>query len=264
MDHQAPPKTKTFPPLISPVSFSLFTSTYASNILTGRKVTLSEMSLSRLNIKCFCIVLSFRPSRSHWHAKVSLLHNIRNPVQLILNILQAGNLGFGLFQVESSRVVGVELVDGGALGVALLEELVVVKVAVVGGDAVEVAHILGLGAFFFGEQRFVHLFAVADAYDLDVFFLAAEQLAHRFGLGLDGAGGSLLDEDVAVLAVLEGEEHQVNRLLESHYEAGHLGFGEGDGVALTDLVDPEGDDTAAGAHHVAVTGAADLGVAAHS
>ncbi len=105
---------------------------------------------------------------------------------------------------------------------------------------------------------------MADAYDLDVFFLAAEEFAHRFGLGLYGAGGSLLDEDVAVLAVLEGEEHQVNRLLEAHYEAGHLGFGEGDGVALADLVDPEGYDAAAGAHHVAVTGAADLGVAAHS
>ena len=88
-----------------------------------------------------------------------------------------------------------------------------------------------------------------------------EEVTDCFGLGLDGAGGSFLHKDVSVLAVLEGEEDEVNGLFERHDEAGHPGLGEGDGVALAYLVYPQGDDGAAGAHHIAVTGAADLGVA---
>ncbi len=101
---------------------------------------------------------------------------------------------------------------------------------------------------------------MADADDLDVFLLAAEEFADGLGLGLDGAGGGFLDEDVAVLAVLEGEEDEVHSLFEAHDETGHPGFGESDGVAFADLVDPKGNDGAAGAHHVAVAGAADLGI----
>ena len=87
-----------------------------------------------------------------------------------------------------------------------------------------------------------------------------EQLDDGLGLGLDGAGGGFLHEDVPVLAMLEGEEDKVHGFFERHDEAGHLGLGEGDGVAFADLVDPEWDDAAAGAHDVAVAGAADLGV----
>ena len=100
---------------------------------------------------------------------------------------------------------------------------------------------------------------MADTDDLDVFLLAAEKFADGLGLGLDGAGRGLLDEDVAVLPVLEGEEHEVDGLVQAHYEAGHRRFGEGNGLAIAYLVDPQGDDGAAGAHHVAVAGAADLG-----
>ena len=102
---------------------------------------------------------------------------------------------------------------------------------------------------------------MADADDFDVFFLAAKEFAHGFGLGLDGAGGGFLDEDVAVLPVFEGEEDEVDGFFEAHDEAGHPGLGKGDGVAFADLVDPQGDDAAAAAHDVAVAGAADLGVA---
>ena len=181
-------------------------------------------------------------------------------MQFVPDVLEAGDLGFGLFKVQSPRVVGVEFLDGDGLDVAFGEVFVVVEGAVVGGDAVEVAHVFGLGAFFLGEEGLVHLFAVTDADDLDVFFAAAEEFADGFGLGLDGAGGGFLDEDVAVLAVLEGEKDEVDRFVEAHDEAGHLGLGEGDGLAVADLLDPEGDDAAAGAHHVAVAGAADAGL----
>ena len=100
---------------------------------------------------------------------------------------------------------------------------------------------------------------MADADDLDVFLFAAEEFADCLGLGLDGAGRGLLDEDVAVLAVLEGEKHKVDGLVQAHDETRHAGLGEGNGLAGADLVDPERDDTAARAHDVAVARAADLG-----
>ena len=148
--------------------------------------------------------------------------------------------------------------------VAFFEVFVVVQAPVVGGDAVEVPHVDGFGAFLVGQEGLVHLFAVADADDFDVLFLAAEELADGFRLGPDGAGGGLFDEQVAVFAVLEGEEHQVHGLFQGHDEPGHVGLGDGDGVSGFDLVDPQGDDGAPGAHDVAIPGAADLGLAGHS
>ena len=147
--------------------------------------------------------------------------------------------------------------------VAFFEILVVVEPPVVGGDAIEVPHVDGLGALLVGKEGFVHLFAVANADDLDVLCLAAEELADGFRLGPDGAGGGFLDEKVAVFAVLEGEEHQVHGLFQGHDEPGHVGLGDGDGVAGFDLVDPQRNDGAPGAHDVAVAGAADFGLAGH-
>ena len=45
----APPITQTFLPLISSASFSLFASISGTNMLTGRRGTLSEINLSKLN-----------------------------------------------------------------------------------------------------------------------------------------------------------------------------------------------------------------------
>ena len=64
----------------------------------------------------------------------------------------------------------------------------------------------------------------------DFLFLPTKELAHCLCLGLDGAGRSLLHKDITILTVLEGEEHKVNSLFETHYEAGHLGLCEGDKV----------------------------------
>ena len=41
-----------------------------------------------------------------------------------------------------------------------------------------------------------------------------EQLDHGLGLGLDGAGGGFLNQDVAILAVLEGKQNQINSLFQ--------------------------------------------------
>ena len=144
--------------------------------------------------------------------------------------------------------------------VPLGEEFIVVEAAVVGGDPVEVPHVLRLGAFLVGEEGLVELFAVADADDPDVLLFAAEQLAHRLRLGLDGAGGGLLDKEVAVLAVFKGKEDEIDGFLQRHDEAGHGRLGDGDGLAVFDLVDPQRNDAAPGAHDVAVPGAADAGL----
>ena len=170
--------------------------------------------------------------------------------------LQGINFGFCFFQSQLAGVVGVEFLDCDSLDVAFGEVFVVVEGAVVGGNAVEVAQVFGLGAFFFGEECLVHLFAVADADDFDVVFIAAKEFADCLCLSLDGAGGGFLDKDVSVLAVLEGEKNEVYGFVKGHDEAGHGGLGDGDGLAVLDLVYPKGDYGAAGAHDVAVAGAA--------
>ena len=71
-------------------------------------------------------------------------------IQLVLNILEVGNLGLGLFEVEAVGVVAIELFDGGSLRVAVFEVFVVVQVAIVGRDGIEVAHVDCFCGFFLG------------------------------------------------------------------------------------------------------------------
>lgn len=190
-----------------------------------------------------------------------LLHEVALAFQFFLNILQGSDFGLGFLKVQAVGVVGIEFFDLGTLGVALLEELVIVQTAVVSGYTVEVAHVLGLGALLLGEQCLVHFLSVADTDHFDVLLLASEELANGLGLGLDRAGRSFLHEDVTVVAMLEGEEDEIDGLLQRHDEAGHLGLGQRDGVAITNLVYPQGNNRTAGAHHIAIARAADLGIA---
>ena len=190
-----------------------------------------------------------------------LLHEVALAFQFFLNILQGGDFGLGFLKVQAVGVVGVELLYLGTLGVALFEELVVVQSAVVSGYTVEVAHILGLGALLLCEQRLIHLLSVADTDHFDILLLASEELANGLGLGLDRAGRGFLYEDIAVVSMLESEEDEIDGLLQRHDETGHLGFGQRDGVAIANLINPQGNDRATGAHHIAIAGAANLGLA---
>ena len=189
---------------------------------------------------------------------LSLPHQILHAVQFVLDVLQGGDLGFSLLEVEAAGVVGVELIYGDLSGVAVLKVLVVVEVAVVRRDAVEVAHVFSLGALLLGEEGLVHLLPVADADDPDVLLPAAEEFTHGLRLRAYGAGRGFLDEDVTVLPVLEREQHQIHGLLEAHDEPRHLRLGKRYRQAVADLVDPQGYHTAARAHDIAVTGAADF------
>ena len=178
--------------------------------------------------------------------------------ELLPDIGELQELVLDFLHIEKLRVVGVEFAQQVALRVALLEILIVVEAAVVAGNAVEVAEIDGARAFFVGEQRFVHLLAMADADDADVLLPAAKELAHGLGLRLDRAGGCLLHQNIAARAVLEGEEDEIDRLIERHDEARHRRLRDGDGIAVLDLVDPERNDAPPRAHDVAVARAADL------
>ena len=155
--------------------------------------------------------------------------------------------------------LGVGLIGHG-MDLALDHELVVVQVAVVGSNAEVVPHILAAQTLLAGHQGLEQLLAVAGTDDVGAG--VAEELLDSLGQVADGGSIGLLNEQVTGVAVLEGEHNQIHSLVQVHQEAGHVGVGDGDGIAGLDLVDEQGDDAAAGAHDVAVTGAADGGAAA--
>ena len=88
--------------------------------------------------------------------------------------------------------------------------------------------------------------------------LAVKQREHRLGLGLDRARRRFLHQNIAGNAVFKREQHQIDRLFQAHHETGHGRVGDRDGLPLGDLIDPQGDDGAAAAQHVAVPRTADV------
>ena len=116
-----------------------------------------------------------------------------------------------------------------------------------------------MGTFLIGQQRLVHLFAVTNANDLDL-VAGGKQAGDGFCQCLNGARRGFLHQNIPADAVLEGKQHQVHRFLQRHDEPGHVRLGDGDGVARLDLVDPQRDDAAPGAHDVSIAGAADFGL----
>ena len=176
-----------------------------------------------------------------------------------LHVLGGLDLGDGALHVEPLGVVGGVGLVGLGLHLAVDDELVVVQVARVAGDAVVPAHVLGPQALLAGHEGLEQLLAVAGADHLGAH--AAEDLLHGLGEVADGGRRRLLDEQVAGVGVLEGELHQVDGLVKVHKEAGHVGVGDRERLALADAVDEQRDDAAARAHDVAVAGAADGGSA---
>jgi len=139
-----------------------------------------------------------------------LLCNIHDSIEFVLNVLKVCNFGLGLFKIQTTGVVGIELGEFATLCIALGEELIVVEGAIISWHAIEVAHVLGLGTFLVGEEGLVHFLAVADADDLDVFLLTSEKFAYGFGLSLDSTCRSFLNKYITVLAMFEGEEDEID------------------------------------------------------
>ena len=99
---------------------------------------------------------------------------------------------------------------------------------------------------------------MADTDDLDVLFLAAEQLTDSLRLCSYRAGRSFLDKQIAVLAMFKGKENEVYRFFKRHDETSHGGLCDGDWIAILYLVDPQRNNRAARTHNIAVTGATDF------
>ncbi len=156
-------------------------------------------------------------------------------------------------------MAGVGLVRHG-MHLSLDHELIVIQIAVIRRHAEVTPHILAAHALLAGHQCLIELLAVARADDIRSGI--AEQPLHGLRQIADGGGIRLLDEQVAGVGMLKGEQHQLHRLIQGHQEAGHMGVRDGDGMPGPDLVDEQRDHAAPAAHHVAIARAADDGMAA--
>ena len=184
--------------------------------------------------------------------------------EVLLDEAQAHKLLLHALDIQPARVVAVVVLDARDVLAAFLEELVVVQVARVARDAVVVPHVYRPGHLLPGHQSLVELLAVTRADDPD-FGLTVFGVHFRVYLlqGLRKGGkrgrGGLLDEQVAVVALLERVYHQVHRIVKGHHEARHVRVGDGNGLALHHLLHPQRYHAAAAGHHVAVARAADRG-----
>ena len=154
-------------------------------------------------------------------------------------------------EVEPIRVMGGVGLDLGQFRISLGEIVVVVQIAAVGVDAEEAGQVLRPQHFLRGHEYFKELFAVtrADGLHAEIGLL---QFQNGLRQRLDSRGGGLLHKQVALLAVLEGVEDEIDRVAECHHEAGHVRIRDGERFFLADLVAEQGNDRAAGCHDIAV------------
>lgn len=86
------------------------------------------------------------------------------------------------------------------------------------------------GRFLTGHQSLEQLLAVTGADDVRAGI--AEQLLDSLSQIADSRGIRLLDEQIAGVSVLEGEQDQIHSLVQVHQKAGHVGVGDSDGGCL--------------------------------
>ena len=172
-----------------------------------------------------------------------------------LHVLGGLNLLHGTRDIKSLSIVrGIGLVSLG-LHIALNEEAIIVEVTRVAGDAIVVAHVLSTQTLLASHERLVKLLAMAGTDDLSAH--VPKDLLNGLGKITDGGCGRLLHKKVAGIRILKCELNKVNGLVEIHEEAGHVGIGHRQRLALADTVDKQRDDGTTGAHDVAVARAAD-------
>src|SRR5215469_11212072 len=91
--------------------------------------------------------------------------------------------------------------------------VVVVQIAVIRWYPDEPTHVLRLSHLFARNQRLESFLAVTRTDDL-YWNTATKDLLERSSEVLHSAGGSLLDEDVALLSLGERVQHEIDRLLQ--------------------------------------------------
>ena len=106
-----------------------------------------------------------------------LLNEISYTRQFLLNVLKRRDFLLGFFEIQAVGVVRIELFDFCTFGIAFLKEFVIVETSVVRRHTIEITHILCLCALFLCQQCLVHLLAMANADNLDIFLLTTKELA---------------------------------------------------------------------------------------
>ena len=149
----------------------------------------------------------------------------------------------------------------GNILIAFREELVIVQVTGVAGDAVVVAHVNGLCHLFTGYQRLIQFLAVARADGLHLrltVFRINLRVCFLQGLRqyIQGGGRSLLHEQVTVMPVLKRIDYQIHGIVQRHHETGHVGVCYRNGPAVLYLLHPQRNHRTAACHHIAVPGTA--------
>ena len=150
----------------------------------------------------------------------------------------------------------------GNILIAFREELVIVQVTGVAGNAVVVAHVDSLCHLFAGYQCLIQFLAVARADGLHLrltVFRINLRVCFLQGLRqyIQGGGRSFLHEQVTVVPVLKRIDYQIYGIVQRHHEAGHVGVRYRNGPAVLYLLHPQGNHRTATCHHIAVTGATD-------
>lgn len=177
----------------------------------------------------------------------------RHPFQLSPDIIESQQLLLNLLNIQPLGVVGIVVNCLGQLLLPLDKIFVVVKIAIISRNPVITGQIIGVGHLLAGHQRLIKLFPMAGADHLD-FVLGIEEFKQRLGQIGNGRGRSFLHKDVALIAVRVGVEDQVHRIVQGHEKAGHVRVGDGEGFALFDQFDKQGDDRTTRGHDIAVAG----------
>ena len=102
------------------------------------------------------------------------------------------------------------------LNLALYEELVVVKVSVVGSNTEVLAHVFGSESLFTCHESLIELLAVTCTDDIRA--CIAEELLNALCEITDRGGISLLDEEISGVSVIECETDEIDSLI--NYELG--------------------------------------------
>ncbi|MCY1311097.1 hypothetical protein D9M70_613620 [compost metagenome] len=91
----------------------------------------------------------------------------------------------------------------------MLDKLGVVEITQIRRYTVVIAHILCTGHLLAAEQRFIQLLAMPSTDHLNGMLRFIEQLGQCLGQGFYRGGRSLLHEQVTIVAMLKGVQHQI-------------------------------------------------------
>ena len=120
------------------------------------------------NSICKCLAFLLYSISELRHSKS--LHYIRYSVKFILYIFQRGDFFFGLFQVQASCVIAIELRKSDTLCVAFFEIFIVIECAVVSWNTVKVSHVLCFGTLLIRQKSFIEFFSMSYSDNLYVSF----------------------------------------------------------------------------------------------